>query len=106
MAAVLVYSTAPDQAAAELLARILVDERLAACANILPGMRAIYRWQGTVESADEVVLLLKTTAAQAEALGARLRTLHPYEEPCVLVLPVAGGSASYLAWIADGVRPA
>jgi periplasmic divalent cation tolerance protein len=103
-AVILVYATAPDRGVADRLARILVEERLAACANILPGMRAIYRWQGQVESADEVVLILKTVATSSPALLARLRELHPYEEPCALEVPVTGGLPSYLAWIADAVR--
>lgn len=101
---VLVYVTAPDAAVAEQIGRSLVEERLAACANILPGMRSVYRWQGRIESADEAVLILKTLAGSADALLGRLRALHPYQEPCALVLPVSGGLPSYLAWVAAGVR--
>ena len=101
---VLIYATAPDAVVAERLGRTLVEEELAACANVLPGMRSVYRWQGRVESADEAVLILKTLAGRATATMQRLRALHPYQEPCALVLPVSDGLPSYLAWVAAGVR--
>lgn len=103
-AVVLVYATAPDAATAERIGRVLVEEGLAACANILPGMRAVYRWQGAVESADEAVLLLKTRADAAGTVQRRLAELHPYEVPCALVLPVTDGLPAYLAWLAGAVR--
>jgi periplasmic divalent cation tolerance protein len=96
----ILYATCPDAVCAGRIGRALVDERLAACANLIPGLHAIYRWEGVVEEADEVVLLVKTEAALAAEAGRRLRELHPYAEPCVLELPVVGGSPSYLAWIA------
>ena len=92
----ILYSTAADAATAGRIGRTLVEEGLAACVNIIPGMQSIYRWQGAIEQADEVVLLVKTTTDQAAAAGERLRRQHPYQEPCVLELPVSGGSASYL----------
>lgn len=101
--AVLIYATAPDTATAEAIARRLVEDRLAACANILPGMRSVYRWEGTVETADEVVLILKTVHDCAEAAMRRLGELHPYRTPCALVLPLSGGLPAYLAWLAEGV---
>lgn len=101
---VLIYVTAPDAAVAERIGRTLVEEELAACANVLPGMRSVYRWQGRVESADEAVLILKTLAGRSGAVMERLRALHPYQEPCALVLPVSGGLPTYLAWVAAGVR--
>lgn len=100
--AILVYSTCPELAIAERIGRHLVEEGLCACVNILPGMRAIYRWQGVVETAAEVVLIIKTVNERVEAVGQRLRQLHPYAEPCVLHIPVTGGSASYLAWLSAG----
>lgn len=95
---VLVTLPTPDQAAA--LARVLVEERLAACGNVLPGVRSVYRWQGAVHDEAEALLLLKTTRARLEALRERVLALHPYEVPEVLALAVEAGSAAYLAWIA------
>ena len=96
-------STAPDSATADRLARTLVDERLAACVNVVPGVRSTYRWQGAVEAADELLLVIKTTAAAADAAAARLEALHPYDVPEVLVLTPGAGSTAYLAWISGEV---
>ncbi|MFG1359490.1 divalent-cation tolerance protein CutA [Xanthobacter pseudotagetidis] len=96
----LVYTTFPDHAAAEEAARSLLDQRLVACTNILPGMVSLYRWEGRTERAEEVVMLLKTTAARADEVAAAVAGLHPYEVPAILVLPVEGGGAPFLAWIA------
>ena len=95
----IVYSTFPSVATAEAAARHLVDQRLAACGNILPGLVSIYEWQGTLERAEEVVLLLKTRAGQVEALMDALRTLHPYEVPAILVLDVEAAHAPFAAWV-------
>ncbi|MGR7997479.1 MULTISPECIES: divalent-cation tolerance protein CutA [unclassified Xanthobacter] len=103
--AVLIYTTFPALQPAQETARLLVERRLVACANILPGMISIYRWAGELEQAEEVVLLLKTTAARAQAVVAEVRAFHPYEQPAVLTLPVSGGDAGYLAWIAAETRP-
>ena len=92
-------STAPDAETAARIARTLVQERLAACVNLLPGVRSIYRWQGAIEDAAEVLLVMKTRAERVEALAERLRALHPYELPELVVLPVAGGSSGYLDWV-------
>lgn len=100
----LVYITAPDAAAARALGRTLIEERLAACANVLPGMTAIYRWQGAIEQADEAVLILKTAADRVAALTERVRALHPYRVPCVVTLPIEGGNAEFLAWITGETR--
>ena len=96
----LVYVTAPSLAEAESLARLAVTQRLAACANILPGMRSLYWWQGRLEQADEVVLLLKTTADKADELVQALASAHSYECPCVVLLPIEGGHRGFLDWIA------
>lgn len=98
---VLLYITAPDMGCARDLGRSAVESGLAACANILPGMASIYRWQGALEEAEEVVLILKTRAEQAQALQDRIIALHPYDTPCVLVLPIAAGNPDFLAWIAE-----
>ncbi len=101
----LIYVTAPDAEAARSIGRAIVEERLAACANILPDMRSIYWWQGKLEEAREAVVILKTTAAAAERVIARVRTLHSYDVPCAIALPVAAGNPDYLAWIAAETRP-
>ena len=94
-----VLLTAPDAASAEGLARALVGERLAACVNVVPGVRSFYRWEGKVEDAAECLLVVKTRADRTAALAARVRELHSYELPEVLELDVAGGSAGYLDWV-------
>ena len=95
-----VYLTAPDRDVALRLARALVDERLAACVNLLGPIRSVYRWQGAVEEADEVAMIAKTTAGQFAALEQRVRALHPYEVPCIVAWPHSHGTAPFLDWIA------
>jgi periplasmic divalent cation tolerance protein len=97
----IVHCTCPDAVTADRIATALVDEGLAACVNVLPGVRAVYRWQGAVEHADEVLLLAKTTAGRLVALTARICQLHPYELPEVVAVEAAGGSPAYLAWVAE-----
>jgi periplasmic divalent cation tolerance protein len=101
---VVVLLTAPDPETAQRIAQALVEERLAACVNVLPGVRSIYRWQGAVEQASEVLLIAKTQADRSDALAARVRALHPYELPEVVVLPVSGGSEAYLGWVVAETR--
>ncbi|MBF5046187.1 divalent-cation tolerance protein CutA [Aggregicoccus sp. 17bor-14] len=96
----LVLVTCPNTDVAASLARTLVEEDLAACGNIVPGLRSIYRWQGRVEDEAEVLLLLKSTRERFERLRARVVALHPYEVPEVLALAVEAGHAPYLAWVA------
>ncbi len=91
--------TAPDAGVAERLVRTLVEERLVACGNIVGGVRSIYRWRGEVEAAQEVLIVLKTTAAAVPRLLSRIPELHPYEVPEALLLPVEGGTEGYLGWI-------
>jgi len=105
VAAQLVYVTAPTLAEAESLARLAVEGRLAACANIMPGMRSLYWWQGRLESADETVLLLKTTAELAPALIRALTEAHSYDCPCVVALPIATGNPDFLRWIEAETGP-
>jgi len=104
MTALLCYCTCPDADTAGRIASALVEERLAACVNILPGMRSIYRWQGQVETADEVLLLIKTSREAYPALQNRLRDLHPYELPELLAVEPALGLPGYLQWLADETR--
>jgi len=96
-----VLCTAPDMATAERLARALVEERLAACVNLLAPCQSVYRWQDQVECASEVPLVIKTSAASYPRLEARLAELHPYEVPEILALPVEAGLPSYLTWVAE-----
>lgn len=92
-------STCPDPATAAAIAGALVDESLAACVNQLPGVRSTYCWQGAVQTDEEVLLLIKTTAGRLDALKARLLALHPYELPELVALPVIDGHAPYLDWV-------
>ena len=104
MPALVCFCTCPDAATAQRIADALVEERLAACVNVLPGLRSVYRWQGAVERADEVLLLAKTVSGRLDALTARLTALHPYELPEVVAVEVAGGLAAYLDWVAEQTR--
>ena len=85
------------------LARTLVDERLAACVNVLPAMASVYRWEGQVQTDREQQLIIKTSADQLPALQSRLHDLHPYDLPEFLVLPVSDGSKAYLEWVFESV---
>jgi periplasmic divalent cation tolerance protein len=100
MKPLLVLTHLPDRESAESLARTLVERRLAACVNILPPCRSVYRWNGTVEATDETPVLIKTTEARYAALEAAIRERHPYELPDVVALPVTAGLPAYLAWVA------
>jgi periplasmic divalent cation tolerance protein len=97
--AVLVYTTFPDEATALAIGAALVREKLAACVNVIPGMKSVYAWKGAVERAEEVVGLVKTREGLTEAVRAALKECHPYETPIVLVLPVSGADPDTLAWI-------
>jgi periplasmic divalent cation tolerance protein len=99
----IVMTTVANAEEAARLGRTLVEERLAACATILPRAHSIYRWQGKIESSDETLLLLKTANERLTALEARLKELHSYETPEFLVLGVEAGSQSYLNWMSDSV---
>ena len=98
---VVVLVTAGDAGEAARIGRTLVEERLAACANVVGPIRSVYRWQGAVEEAAEHLLLVKARADDLPALEARVRALHSYQLPEVLALPVAAGYAAYLAWLAQ-----
>jgi len=94
-----VYITTPDRDTALVIARALVEEKLAACANILGPITSIYRWEGKVHEEGEVALIAKTDAARAEALIARAKALHPYQVPCIVAWPIVAGFEPYLDWI-------
>lgn len=99
---VFAYVTAGSPEEARRIGRALVEERLAACANILDGMTSIYRWQGAVEEATESVLIAKTRAALFEPLAVRVRELHSYDVPCVVELKVDRGNPAYFDWLREG----
>ena len=101
---IVVLTTVPDAGEGQRLAERIVGERLAACVQLLPGLRSIYRWQGAVERADEVLLLIKTTHERLDAVADRIRTLHPYELPELLAVEAAGGMPAYLDWVAAETR--
>ena len=98
---VTVYATFASDEEARRIARILVEERLAACANILGPVRSIYRWRGAVDTADEVAAIFKTSNARADSLIARIAALHSYEVPCIATWPIDKILASYAAWVED-----
>ena len=97
--ALVVLVTAPSTDEAARIGRALVDERLAACVNVLGGVRSIYRWRGAVHDEAEVLMIVKTTRPRFEALRERILALHPYDTAEVLALPVESGSERYLAWL-------
>ena len=99
MPVMFVYVTAADAEEAKSLGRQLVQEQLAACANILPGATSIFRWQGKLEEASEAVLILKTTEQKLETLIERAKALHSYDCPCIEALPVVDGNRDFLEWV-------
>lgn len=96
----LVFTTLPDTTVAQTMARLLVEQRLAACVSVLPAAQSCYRWQGQVEEATEIPLLIKTTTARYAALEAAIRENHPYELPEIVAVPVVAGLPDYLSWVA------
>jgi periplasmic divalent cation tolerance protein len=106
MKAVIVLTTVGTTFDVVPFARTLVDEHLAACVNVLPQMQSVYRWQGQVQVDDERQLIIKTSAERLEALQLRVRALHPYELPELLVIDAAGGSLAYLDWLSQSTTPA
>lgn len=100
----MIYVTASSRAEAMQLGRALVEARLAACANVLDGMTAIYHWDGKLHEEDEAVLILKTTADLLQPLTARLRDLHSYDLPCVVAWKIETGHAPYLDWVRGETR--
>lgn len=100
----MVLVSGPDLSSMRELATAVVSERLAACANVLPGAVSIYRWEGRLETADEVLVILKTAPGRTEPLEQRITELHPYEVPEVVVLTSTGGSKEYVDWVHDCVE--
>ncbi len=101
---VAVLVTVPDAGKAAELARALVEERLAACGNVVAGVRSIYRWEGKVQDEGEALLVLKTARRRFPDLLARIRSLHPYEVPEILAIPVEEGHGAYLDWVDQSTR--
>lgn len=103
---ILIYTTWPDEPSASQAAEQLLQDRLIACANLLPGAKALYRWEGQMETASEVIAVFKTGAHLAVRTEARLSELHPYETPAILRLNIEpeGSSAAYLAWLAGEIK--
>jgi periplasmic divalent cation tolerance protein len=100
----LVLTNLPDEAGAHALATALVTQRLAACVNVLAPCRSTYRWQGEIESAQEIPLLIKTTTERYPALEAAIRASHPYELPEIIAVPITHGLPEYLTWVATETR--
>ena len=103
MKPVFAYITCPDTDSAVSMGRNLVEQRLAACVNILPGMTSIYHWKGAIEQDNEVVLIAKTSTELFESLKNSVCELHPYECPCVLELPVGRGNQPYIDWLDENL---
>ncbi|HUP23932.1 MAG TPA: divalent-cation tolerance protein CutA [Thermoanaerobaculia bacterium] len=101
---ILVLSTAGSMEEGERIARALVEERLAACVNLVPGVRSVYRWRGEVQSDAEVLLVIKTVRERFPALRARVRELHSYELPELVCIEPSGGEEEYLAWVVAETR--
>lgn len=104
--AVFVYTTWPTAVEAEEAGRTLVERRLAACVNILPGMISLYRWEGDVERGEEAVMIIKTRASLADEVSKAVKDLHSYEIPAILVMPLESVEPSYLGWLLEGTAPA
>jgi periplasmic divalent cation tolerance protein len=101
MEPILVFTNLPDRAAAMDLARKLVDERLAACVNVMADCTSVYRWEGRNESVSEVPVLIKTLAQHYARLEQLIKTVHPYELPEIIAVPISSGLPAYLKWIAE-----
>jgi periplasmic divalent cation tolerance protein len=106
MAATLLYVTSGSEEEALRIGRTLVEARLAACANVVPGTTSVYWWEGAVQQEAEALLIVKTRAALVETVTARIQALHSYDCPCVLALPIAGGHQPFLDWIEEETRSA
>jgi periplasmic divalent cation tolerance protein len=101
----LALSTFPDAETARRISNQLVNEKFAACANIIPAIESIYRWQGKMEEGKETLVFFKTTSARYPAFQEKLKSLHPYEVPEIICLCVADGLPEYLRWVGDGCSP-
>ena len=102
---VIVMTTLPADADVTTFARALVEARLAACVNVLPGMESVYRWDGEIEHERERQLVIKTSSGRLPALWDRVREMHPYDVPEFIVLPIVDGNDAYLRWVGESTRP-
>lgn len=100
----LIYITTENKAEAERIGMTLVEERLAACINVIDGMKSIYRWEGKVIQDSETILIAKTVGEKVKALTKRVKALHSYDCPCVVALPITDGNDAFLNWVAEEVR--
>ena len=100
----LVYMTAGSPEEADVLARMLVERRLAACANVIDGMRSVYWWEGTIEEGREAMLVAKTRTDLVDELTRAVKAIHSYEVPCVVAVPLEGGNPDFLNWIYDETK--
>ncbi len=98
------YSTCPDLEIAEKISRTLLEEKLVACTNIIPAMQSFYWWEGKIETSKECLLLLKTQTNLRESLYRRYESLHPYQIPCLLEIPLESGNAKYLHWLSASLK--
>ena len=101
---IVIYNTCPDSVTAESLAAKLLEEKRIACANILPGLKSRYWWEGKIQNDNEVLLVLKTKQTLFKAVEEIIKKNHPYQVPEIIALPILQGNASYLSWIHDSVR--
>ena len=101
---IVILCTVPDRGSGEKIAQALVEERLAACVNLVPGVVSTYRWEGAVKQEDELLLLIKTNGTRFEAVRERVMALHPYDIPEIIAIPITMGSADYLKWLSDNLK--
>jgi periplasmic divalent cation tolerance protein len=101
---ILILCTVPDRGSGEAIARALVEERLAACVNLVPGLSSTYRWQGKVEQAEEFQLIIKTSGARFEAVRDRIKSLHSYDLPEIIAVPISKGETAYLNWLTESTQ--
>ncbi len=104
MKPIFVYITCKDREEAQTIGKAVVQQRLAACANILDGMESIYWWEGKLESSKETILILKSVESKTEALINLVKEVHSYSVPCIVTLPIENGNPDYLKWIREEVR--
>jgi periplasmic divalent cation tolerance protein len=105
MQAIFIYITTSSEAEARKIAEAVVADRLAACANIVPGMKSIYHWQGKLEQGSETILIFKTRAGLFQAVEARVKELHSYSTPCIVSLPLTNVSDGFMQWILAETKP-
>lgn len=101
----ILYVTVPTVEEGERIGRVLLEERMVGCVNLIPQMRSVYWWEGKLETSSEAVLLLKTVRSNFDRVASRITELHPYEVPCVLSLPIEAGTSPYLDWLRTSLNP-